>query len=43
MFMTAKRIDATEALRIGLIDKISKDPLADSLANYSNDFTSISL
>lgn len=34
IFMTAKRIDAHEALRIGLIDKISDDPLADLLANF---------
>lgn len=27
MFLTAKRIDANEALRIGLIDEISDDPL----------------
>jgi enoyl-CoA hydratase len=43
MFMTAKRVDATEALHIGLIDKISNDPLAESLANYSGNFSSISL
>lgn len=34
MFLTAKRVDAVEALRIGLIDKISENPLAESLANY---------
>ena len=28
IFFTAKRIDAAEALRIGLIDEISADPLA---------------
>ncbi len=33
MFLTAGRIDAIEALRIGLIDEIAIDPLADSLAN----------
>lgn len=33
IFLTAKRIDANEALRIGLIDKIADDPLAESLAN----------
>ncbi len=43
MFLTAKRVDAVEALRIGLIDKISENPLAESLANYSGDFSSISL
>lgn len=30
MFLTAKRIDATEALRIGLIDRIATDPVADA-------------
>jgi enoyl-CoA hydratase len=43
MFLTAKRVDAAEALHIGLIDKISENPLAESLANYSVDFSSISL
>ena len=33
IFLTAKRINADEALRIGLIDKIADDPLAESLAN----------
>ena len=33
MFLTAKRIDAAEALRINLIDEISDSPLEDSLAN----------
>jgi enoyl-CoA hydratase/carnithine racemase len=33
MFLTAKRVSADEALRINLIDKISPNPLADSLAN----------
>ena len=33
VFLTAKRINADEALRIGLIDKIADDPLAESLAN----------
>lgn len=36
MFLTAKRVSATEALRIGLIDRISEDPLAESLANASS-------
>lgn len=31
MFMTAKRVDAGEALRIGLIDEIAPDPLARAL------------
>ncbi len=43
MFLTAKRVDAVEALRIGLIDKISENPLAESLANNRGDFSSISL
>jgi enoyl-CoA hydratase/carnithine racemase len=34
MFLTAKIVDAAEALRLGLIDGISDDPLAESLANY---------
>lgn len=33
IFLTAKRINADEALRIGLIDEIADDPLAASLAN----------
>ncbi len=32
MFLTAKRVDAVEALRIGLVDTIVNDPLASSLA-----------
>ncbi len=43
MFLTAKRVDAAEALRIGLIDKISANPLAESLANNQRNSTSISL
>ena len=34
MFLTAERINANEALRINLIDEISDDPLAFSLANF---------
>ena len=34
MFLTAKRVDAREALRIGLIDEISDNPLGFSLANF---------
>jgi enoyl-CoA hydratase len=33
MFLTAKRVSAIEALRIGLIDRIADDALADSIAN----------
>ncbi len=40
MFLTAKRINAYEALRIGLIDKIAANPLADSLANFAHETTS---
>jgi len=43
MFLTAKRVNAVEALRIGLIDKISENPVAESLANYSGNSSSISL
>ena len=43
MFLTAKRVDATEAMRIGLIDKISDNPLAESIANNQTNSTSISL
>jgi enoyl-CoA hydratase/carnithine racemase len=35
LFMTAKRIDAREALRIGLIDMIAENPLAESLAKLT--------
>ena len=31
MFLTAKRVDADEALKIGLIDEINENPLAKSL------------
>lgn len=40
MFLTAKRVDAAEALRIKLIDEISYNPLAFSLANFSDKTTS---
>ncbi len=40
MFLTAKRTDADEASRIGLIDKISVNPLAESLANDFMDTSS---
>ena len=33
MFLTAKRVTAAEALKIGLINEISTDPLAAALAN----------
>jgi enoyl-CoA hydratase len=33
MFLTAKRIGAREALKIGLIDRIAENPLRESLAN----------
>lgn len=34
IFLTAKRVTAEEALDIGLIDKISENPLRESLTNY---------
>ena len=43
IFLTAKRIDANEALRIGLIDKISDDPIGDSLANFTANHSSYNL
>ena len=38
MFFLAKRIDAEEALRIGLIDEIAADPLAEALNLCENYF-----
>jgi enoyl-CoA hydratase/carnithine racemase len=43
MFLTARRVEASEALRMGLIDKVAENPLADSIANFSGDSTSINL
>lgn len=43
MFFTAERIGADEALRINLIDLISENPLAYSIANYAKDSTSENL
>ncbi len=43
MFLTAKRIGAKEALKIGLIDEIVENPLEFALANYKSDSSSISL
>ena len=40
MFLTAKRVDANEALRIGLIDEIVENSREFSLANYSAKFSS---
>lgn len=40
MFLTAKRIDAREALRINLINDISDEPLKFSLANYTDETSS---
>lgn len=34
IFLTAKRIDSNEALKIGLIDEIVENPLEFALANY---------
>ncbi len=36
MFLTAKKVSADEALRIGLIDKISAQPLTDALKTSSS-------
>ncbi len=43
MLFTAERIGANEALRIGLINVIDENPLAFSLANYTEDLTSENL
>lgn len=43
MFFTAKRVDAREALRIGLIDKISENPLAELTANSGANISSIKI
>ena len=37
MFITAKRVPAAEALRIGLVDEIDDDPLGKALAKYSRE------
>lgn len=34
IFLTAKRVSAQEALKIGLVEAIADDPVAQSLANY---------
>jgi enoyl-CoA hydratase len=43
MFFTAKRVDAVEALRIGLIDRIADNPLEETIANYAGIKTSVKL
>lgn len=43
MFFTAKRVDAAEALRIGLIDRIAGNPLGETIANYGSDNSSVEL
>ncbi|MEO7673968.1 MAG: enoyl-CoA hydratase/isomerase family protein [Pyrinomonadaceae bacterium] len=40
MFFTAEPVNAAEALRIGLIDRIAEDPLAEVLANKRADLSS---
>lgn len=40
IFLTAKRIDADEALRIGLIDEIAENARDFSLANFKRKFSS---
>jgi enoyl-CoA hydratase len=42
MFLTAKRVDASEALRIGLIDKIADNPLDDAI-KYVNSMAKVSI
>lgn len=41
MFFTAKRVDTSEALRIGLIDEIADTPLEYSIANHASFSSSI--
>ncbi|HSK70120.1 MAG TPA: enoyl-CoA hydratase/isomerase family protein, partial [Pyrinomonadaceae bacterium] len=36
IFLTGKRVDAEEALRMGLIDEIARDPLAKCLERISH-------
>ncbi len=43
IFLTAKRVDAHEALHIGLIDEIVENPLEFALANYGAKKSSISI
>ncbi|MDQ3181019.1 MAG: enoyl-CoA hydratase/isomerase family protein [Acidobacteriota bacterium] len=43
LFLTAKRVEAGEALDIGLIDKIEANPLEFALANYGAKNSSIDL
>ena len=43
MFFTAKRVDAKEALQIGLIDKISENPQDESVANLDDNISSINI
>jgi len=43
MFLTTKRVEADEALHIGLIDKIAAQPLGFALANYGAKKSSIDL
>lgn len=42
MFLTAKRVDASKALRIGLIDKIADNPLDDAV-EYVNSMAKVSV
>ncbi len=43
IFLTAKRIGAKEALEIGLIDKITENPLGESAANSGANISSVKL
>jgi enoyl-CoA hydratase len=40
MFLTARRIAADEALKIGLIDEISENPLETAIANFTREGSS---
>ena len=40
MFLTAKRVDANGALKIGLIDEINENPLEFSIANFCAEHSS---
>lgn len=40
IFLTAKRVDAQEALEINLVDAISEDPLEFSIANFAKKISS---
>ena len=35
MFVTARKLDAREALRIGLVDAVSDDPVGEAMARLT--------